>query len=67
MSATLPPIQQQVPTKKTDQVPSSNILQSYNRQWNSDNENKFKQDEVGYYTHIHCFTIFGRVNFSFIK
>lgn len=44
VSSTLPPQSQpQQNIKKTD--PPSNILQSYNRQWNTDNE-KFKQDEV---------------------
>lgn len=49
VSSTLPASQQQpplTPNKKTDQhSPPSNILQSYNRQMNADND-KFKQEEV---------------------
>lgn len=40
-----PQQQEHTPTKKTDHAPTSNILQSYNRQLNAENE-KYKQAEV---------------------
>lgn len=46
VSSTLPAAQQpQTPIKKTDQLPQSNILTSFNRQVNADND-KIKQEEV---------------------